>query len=226
METILSLKNVSKFFGSSQHARREVVKSISFNLKRKESIAIIGKSGSGKSTILNMIAGLEKPDEGIIDIEGQNINTLTSDSISDIRLKKIGYVFQFFNLLPTLSLSENIKVPGFILGLSKAEIDKRALKYIDRVGLSKNTVSRLPHEISGGESQRGAIARALFCNPTILLADEPTGNLDSESAEKILEIFKEIPNEFNTSLIVVTHDDDTKNIANRVLTLEDGKIVE
>lgn len=225
MNELLSFENVSKSFSPTATHRNNVISSLSFCLNKNESLAIIGKSGSGKSTILNLIAGLEKADEGTIKIENQNINELSSDELSDIRLKKIGYIFQFFNLLPTLSLFENITVPGYILGLPKSELENRANLLIDQVGLTKTSASRLPHEISGGESQRGAIARALFCNPSILLADEPTGNLDSVNANKILEIFKEIPENFNTSIILVTHDDETKNIANRVLTLEDGKII-
>jgi putative ABC transport system ATP-binding protein len=196
---------------------------IDLQVARGEMVSIVGASGSGKSTLLNLIGGLDRPTSGAISIDGQNIARLSDDDLTRLRRDKIGFIFQFFNLLPSLSCMENVALPLHLKGLPKRETTARARELLDLVQLG-HRLDHLPDELSGGERQRVAIARALAFHPPILLADEPTGNLDSMNTARIMEILIGIQKQRGMTLIVVTHENEIAHLAARQIRIRDGKV--
>jgi putative ABC transport system ATP-binding protein len=222
MSAILEVHDVRKSYrlgGISVSA----LSGISFNVMKGEFLTIFGPSGSGKSTLLHLLGGLDRPDAGKILIDGSDILELGDDDLAQLRLTKIGFVFQFFNLLPRLTALENVELPLVIAGLSERETQERARKMLKFVGLETREKHR-PHELSGGEQQRVAIARALITNPAIILADEPTGNLDTKTGREIVQLMKSLNEEKKQTFIVVTHDPQIAQEAHRTVHLKDGLI--
>jgi putative ABC transport system ATP-binding protein len=199
------------------------LKKVNFEVERNEYVAILGPSGSGKSTLLNIVGGLDKPTEGLVYVDGENLGGLNESSLARFRAQKVGFVFQFFNLIPTFTVFENVMVPSEILGLERDEAEKNAENILKRVGL-KERLYHLPHQLSGGERQRVAIARAFANNPILLLCDEPTGNLDTRTGAEIVKLLCEVNEEQNTTLVVVTHDQQIAVEADRVVELVDGQM--
>lgn len=202
----------------------QILRGVSLDIPQGKLAVVTGRSGSGKSTLLNLLAGLDRPDSGEITIAGRKISSLNAEEAALCRLQQIGIVFQFFNLLPTLTLRENVSLPGHLLGLKRKEIDRRAAENLERVGMLPHA-DRLPNEVSGGEIQRTAIARALMNRPSVLLADEPTGNLDRTNGETVQSIFLNLAREHNTTVLIVTHDPLLARDADIVVTLNDGEVV-
>ena len=201
----------------------QVIKNISFKVDKGEFLAIMGSSGSGKSTMMNILACLDSQYEGTYILDGIDISKLTENQLSEIRNKKIGFIFQSFNLLPTLSALENVELPLVYSSVPKAERHKRAAELLEMVGL-KDRMHHKPNELSGGQRQRVAIARALVNDPSIILADEPTGNLDSNSEEEIIEILQEL-NRTGKTIVIVTHEPNIGDIAQRKIVFKDGEII-
>jgi putative ABC transport system ATP-binding protein len=187
-------------------------------------VSIVGPSGSGKSTLLNLIGGLDRPSEGSIEIDGELLRGLSDDHLTRVRRDKIGFIFQFFNLLPTLTCLENVSLPLHLRGWSRKKIDDRARELLDLVRLS-HRLDHLPEELSGGERQRVAIARALSVYPPVLLADEPTGNLDSQTGEDILRLIHDLHTRLGSTVLIVTHDRGVAESCGRTITIRDGHII-
>jgi putative ABC transport system ATP-binding protein len=220
-EDIIEIKDITKFY----HVGAEVVKAlrgVDLTIKKGEYVAIMGPSGSGKSTLMNVIGALDTPTGGTYILNGTNVSHLTDDRLAEIRNKEIGFVFQTFNLLPRYSALENTMLPLIYAGVPKVERLKRGDDVIRKVGL-EDRASHKPNELSGGQRQRVAVARALINNPSIILADEPTGNLDSKTSVDIMNLFEEIHHMGNT-IILVTHEEDIAQHAHRIIRLRDGKI--
>lgn len=201
----------------------KVLKNVSLEVEKGEFIVIEGKSGSGKTTLLNIISGLDKPDSGSVEIAGKILSSFNSKEVDKFRSQKIGLVFQSFNLLSGLTAIQNVALSGYVLGYSKEEANKIARQAIDYVGL-KTRLGHKPSQMSGGEQQRISIARAIATNPDIILCDEPTGNLDSETGAKIIELLQKINKKYGSTIIIATHDKDLIRIASRVITIKDGNI--
>lgn len=203
--------------------QRVVLKGLSLTLHRGERLALTGPSGCGKTTLLNCLGGIDRPDSGNILLLGQDIVQLTADELASLRRERIGTIFQFFHLLPTLTVRENIEFPLQLLGVPPTIREERSQKLLSRVRL-EHRADAFPGALSGGEMQRAAIARALIHQPSLLLADEPTGNLDSQNGANILELLREMTEETGTSLLLVTHSPEATNICHRILRLRDGEI--
>jgi putative ABC transport system ATP-binding protein len=220
MNSSIIVNNLSKTYGQLR-----VVNEVSFEVEKGEFLAVQGASGSGKSTLLGLLAGLEKPDAGgKILIEGTEVVPMTEDQLALFRRHNIGFVFQAFYLIPTLNVVENVAFPLFPEPLPKKEMLERAQKVAESVGL-KERVKHYPNQLSGGEQQRVAIARSLINNPRIILADEPTGNLDSENGRKIIELLCRLNKEKGLTLVLVTHDDKIAAESDRIIRMKDGRIV-
>lgn len=219
---MIQLVDVSKNYGTAEvvHA----LKHLSLSIERGERVALMGPSGSGKSTFLNLVCGLDEPSTGSIKIDGIELCNLGDDARTRARREKIGMIFQTFNLLPTLTAIENVSLPLRLQGLGRRETEERAAKMLERVGLGKRETHR-PDEMSGGERQRVAIARALVFRPPLLLADEPTGNLDTATGEEILDLLEVLHREFNSTLLLVTHNEVAAQRCDRILTIRDGAII-
>ncbi len=220
---MITLTQVSKVFEGKRKAK--ALENISLQVGRGELVAIVGPSGSGKSTLLNLIGGLDRPSSGTIAIEGQNLADLPDDDLTRVRRDKIGFIFQFFNLLPTLNCLENVALPLHLRRWTRPKIQERAKELLRMVQLD-HRMDHLPDELSGGERQRVAIARALSVFPPILLADEPTGNLDTTTGAEILKLVHELHQRLNSTVLIVTHDAGVADQCQRVLKLRDGHIVE
>jgi len=220
---MITLTQVSKVFEGKRKAK--ALENISLQVGRGELVAIVGPSGSGKSTLLNLIGGLDRPSSGTIAIEGQNLADLPDDDLTRVRRDKIGFIFQFFNLLPTLNCLENVALPLHLRRWTRPKIQERAEELLRMVQLD-HRMDHLPDELSGGERQRVAIARALSVFPPILLADEPTGNLDTTTGAEILKLVHELHQRLNSTVLIVTHDAGVADQCQRVLKLRDGHIVE
>ncbi|MCG7530487.1 ABC transporter ATP-binding protein [Psychrobium sp. MM17-31] len=201
----------------------EILKSISLNVKQGQSIAIVGASGSGKSTLLGLLAGLDCASAGEIWLDGAPLHQLSEEERTELRAKKVGFIFQSFLLLPALTALENVMLPAQLAGLENAE--QKAKELLDKVGLSHRD-DHYPNQLSGGEQQRVAIARAFICQPKILFADEPTGNLDGSNGKRIEELLFELNQQLNTTLVLVTHDPKLAQNCQRIITMDDGQISE
>ena len=222
MEVILKTVNLTKYYGAGENLVK-AVDGINIDILRGEFVAITGKSGSGKSTLLHLLGGLDSPTSGDIIVDGDSIVALKEEQLAVFRRRKIGFIFQAFNLVPSLNVWENTILP---LGLDGRKPDK---PYIDDIlntlGLTEKTHS-LPNTLSGGQQQRVAIARAIASKPTIILADEPTGNLDSKTGGEVMQLLKLSAAKYGQTLVVITHDEDIAQTANRIIFIEDGKAVE
>lgn len=219
---MIQLENVSREYGDGKVVY--ALDHVSLRIGPGERAAVMGPSGSGKSTLLNLVCGLDEPTSGEVRIDGTNIASLDDDRRTRLRREKIGMVFQTFNLLATLTALENVALPLRLNGASKKEANSRAKTMLEKVGLGARTMHR-PDEMSGGERQRIAIARALIFQPPVLLADEPTGNLDSKTGEEILALLDALHREFNTTILMVTHNEEAAQHCDRVIRLRDGKVV-
>ena len=220
---MISLTHVSKIFDGKRKAT--ALENIDLSIDKGAVVSIMGPSGSGKSTLLNLIGGLDRPTSGDIRIDGKNLNELLDDDLTRVRRDKIGFVFQFFNLLPTLNCLENVALPLHLRNWPKKKIENRARELLNLVQLS-HRLEHLPDELSGGERQRVAIARALSVYPPILLADEPTGNLDSKTGREILNLIDDLHARLGSTVLIVTHDVEVAERCSRTVALRDGRIVE
>lgn len=220
--TIIDIKNLDKIYGSGDIEVR-ALKNVNFKINSGDFISIIGPSGSGKSTLMNILGCLDKPSGGNYYLTDSKIESLSDNELAEVRNKKIGFIFQSFNLLPRVSALKNVELSMIYAGVSKEERIKRAKDALEKVGL-RDRMDHKPNELSGGQRQRVAIARAIVTNPDIILADEPTGNLDSHSTQEILKIFDYLNNEGKT-IIIVTHEDEVASRSKRVLTFKDGQLV-
>jgi len=220
---MIELRGVTRQFAG----KRDVVAldTVSLVIPRGEMVAIIGPSGSGKSTLLNLVGGLDRASAGEVSVDGAPFSGLTDDELTKVRRDKIGFIFQFFNLLPTLSCLENVGLPLHLRGWPRRKVDERARELLQLVQLG-HRLTHLPDELSGGERQRVAIARALSVYPPILLADEPTGNLDTRTGEEILTLIRDVHSRLGSTVVIVTHDMTVAGSCERTIALRDGRIVE
>jgi putative ABC transport system ATP-binding protein len=219
---MIAIKNLTKIYKNG-NIEVTALRNVNLAIGAKEFISIMGPSGSGKSTIMNIIGCLDRSTEGEYYLEQVNISSLKDDDLADIRNKKIGFIFQSFNLLPKLTALENVELPMIYAGIGAKERKERAMDALQKVGL-EDRVSHKPNELSGGQMQRVAIARALVNEPSILLADEPTGNLDSRSGKEIIEIFQTLNNE-GATIVIVTHEPEIAAYTKRIVTFRDGEII-
>ncbi|CEK30764.1 ABC transporter [[Clostridium] sordellii] len=222
MSTVLKVKNIEKYYGNKKNLTK-AINNISFEVDKGEFIGIMGPSGSGKTTLLNCIATIDKATTGNIQIEDKDITTLSRKNIEKFRREHLGFIFQEFNLLDTLTVYENISLALSILGVKGSEIDKRVKSVSSRLGIA-DILSKFPYEISGGQKQRVACARAIINEPALILADEPTGSLDSKSARVLLENLSDLNESMNSTIMMVTHDAFTASYCKRILFIKDGKI--
>jgi ABC-type lipoprotein export system ATPase subunit len=220
---VVELQSVSKIYKLGK-TKVQAAHDVSIKIHQGEIVALIGRSGSGKSTILNMIGGLDKPTSGSVLVDGQDLKKLSDAKLSRYRGQKIGFVFQFFYLQPFLNLQTNVEVPAMFSSMKRADRHTRSKQFIEAVDLA-DRLKHLPKELSGGQMQRAAIARALMNQPKILLADEPTGNLDTVNAQAIIDQFEQVRTKFDTTVIIVTHDQKVAERADRVIELRDGAVV-
>jgi len=220
---VIDLDRVTKQFEGKRHVT--ALQEVTLSIPRGQMVSIIGPSGSGKSTLLNLVGGLDRPTSGHVRVDNEALAGLSDDELTRIRRDKIGFIFQFFNLLPTLTCLENVGLPLHLRGWSRNKVTDRATELLSLVQLS-HRLQHLPEELSGGERQRVAIARALSIYPPILLADEPTGNLDSHTGEEILALIRDLHERLGSTVVVVTHDMKVATSCDRTITLRDGAIVE
>ncbi len=221
MDEILKVENLTKVYGKGEN-RVVAVDNVSFSVKRGEFVAIVGSSGSGKSTILHLIGGVDRPTSGKVYIEGKDVYSLNEENLAIFRRRQVGLIYQFYNLIPILNVVENITLP---CDLDGKKVEKTRIDEILKVLGLENRKNNLPNELSGGQQQRVSIGRALINNPAIILADEPTGNLDSKSSDEIVELLKVSNKKYNQTIIMITHNLEIAKIADRVIKIEDGKIV-
>ena len=221
---ILSAENLIKTYQTTKKTKLEVLKSISLEIDKDKISVIIGASGAGKSTLLHLLGGLDRPDSGKVFFDGQNIFDFSDEKLAKFRNNNIGFVFQFHHLLPEFTAVENVAIPQMIRGISLNNALKKAEELIDSVGLSER-INHKPAELSGGEQQRVAVARALANDPSVIFADEPTGNLDSANSEAIHKIIVDLRDKFNKSFVIVTHNNSLVKLADKVFEMKDGKII-
>ncbi len=221
--TILEVQDIYKNFQVG-NKRVDVLNGVNFSLNRGEIVSILGVSGAGKSTLLSIIGTLDRPNKGMITLDGENVTKMDEMQLAIIRNKKIGFVFQFHYLLPEFTALENVAMPGFIQDKSRHDVVNRARELLVNVGLGER-LDHKPSELSGGELQRTAVARALINDPAIVLADEPTGNLDRENGKAVYDLILDLSNKSNKTFLVVTHNESISERTNRILTLSDGKII-
>ena len=218
---ILKVENLSKIYGKGQ-TQVKALDNVSFKVDKGEFVAIVGASGSGKSTLLHLIGGVDRPTSGKVFIEGKDIYKFNDDELASFRRRQVGLIYQFYNLIPILNVEENITLP---LSLDNREINKDKLdELIKLLGLESRR-THLPNELSGGQQQRTSIGRAMITNPAIILADEPTGNLDSKSSDEIVELLKKSNRDYKQTIVMITHNMEIAKVADRIIKIEDGKIV-
>ena len=218
---ILRVENLNKIYGKGEN-QVKAVDNISFSVEKGEFVAIIGASGSGKSTLLHLIGGVDRPTSGKVFIDGKDIYTLNDDNLAIFRRRQIGLIYQFYNLIPVLNVAENITLPTKLDG---RDVDERRLNdLLKTLGLEKRKYN-LPNQLSGGQQQRVSIGRAMMNEPALMLADEPTGNLDSKASEEIISLLRLSNKKYNQTVIVITHDEKIALEADRVITIDDGKII-
>lgn len=223
MSNIIEVKDLSKEFGEGEN-RIRVLKSLSFAVEKGEFVSIMGPSGCGKSTLLYQLGALDQPTEGQVYIDGSDINQMKEKQLAELRRKKIGFVFQFYNLVQNLSVEENILLPVIMDGKKEKDYREKLDELLKIIGLYDKKKS-LPSQLSGGQQQRVSIARAVIMSPDLVLADEPIGNLDSQSGEEIMKLFKKINEEENITIVQVTHSKESAAYGNRVINLKDGNII-
>ena len=216
---MLSAKNIYKSYG-----KLPILKGVNLDVQKGEIVSIVGASGAGKSTLLHIIGSLTLPDQGSVEINGVDINRLSAKKLSEFRNKNIGFIFQFHHLLPEFSALENVCMPAFIAKRGKKESEAKASELMEMLGLS-HRINHKPGELSGGEQQRVAVARALINDPAVILADEPSGNLDSENAQALNQLFIELREKINQTFIIVTHNEDLAALSDRSIHMKDGGII-
>jgi putative ABC transport system ATP-binding protein len=222
--SIVQVENLTKIYGSGETAIT-ALDHVNLRVEANEFVAVMGPSGCGKSTLLHLIGGLDRPTEGSVQIDGQVLARLSDDALSKLRRRKIGFVFQFFNLIPILTAVENAALPLLLDGANSAQAKQKAVEWLTKVGLGARLHSR-PDQLSAGQQQRVAIARALITEPVLVLADEPTGNLDTKSSDEIATLLRQVAKEWGRSVLMVTHDPHIASYAERIVLMRDGKIVE
>ena len=218
---ILKVTNLTKIYGKDNN-KVIALDNVSFSVEKGEFVAIVGASGSGKSTLLHLIGGVDRPTSGKVYIDGKDIYSFNNDTLAIFRRRQVGLIYQFYNLIPILNVEENITLP---LSLDNREVSKDKLKELLKLLGLENRKTHLPNELSGGQQQRTSIGRALITNPTIILADEPTGNLDSKASDEIVELLKKSNRDYKQTIIMITHDMEIAKHADRIIKIEDGKIV-
>lgn len=218
-ELILKANNISKTYGELK-----VLKRVDLEIAKNEVVSIVGASGAGKSTLLHILGTLDKPEHGELVIDGYDVVSLNANSLAKFRNKKVGFVFQFHNLLPEFTAIENVCLPGFMSGKNEKEVRKRAANLLETLGLADRGNHR-PSELSGGEQQRVSVARALINDPNIIFADEPSGNLDSKNAEQLHKLFFDLRDQFNKTFVIVTHNEELADLSDRKVEIKDGTIV-
>ncbi|MBD9098709.1 MAG: ABC transporter ATP-binding protein [Bacilli bacterium] len=218
---ILRVDNLTKIYGKDT-TKVVALDHVSFTVEKGEFVAIVGASGSGKSTLLHLIGGVDRPTSGKVYIDGKDIFKFNDDKLAIFRRRQVGLIYQFYNLIPILNVEENITLP---LALDNREVDKERLASLLKLLGLENRKNHLPNELSGGQQQRTSIGRAIITNPTIILADEPTGNLDSKSSDEIVALLKKSNKELNQTIIMITHNMEIAKVADRIIKIEDGKIV-
>ena len=218
----IKLENVSYVYEKGTSTEYAALKNVDLEIEKGEFVAIVGASGSGKSTLLHLLGGVDRPTSGKVFIEGKDIYKLNDDGLAIFRRRQVGLIYQFYNLIPILNVEENITLP---LSLDGREVNKEKLnELINLLGLNERR-THLPNELSGGQQQRTSIGRALITNPAIILADEPTGNLDSKSSDEVVALLKKSNKDFKQTIIMITHNLEIAKVADRIITIEDGKIV-
>ena len=223
-ESIITAENINKIYRSKDITVKALV-DVSLEVTKGEMVAVMGPSGSGKTTLLNCLSGLDSIDSGDVVISGQLLRQMSDDKLSEYRAKSMGFVFQAYNLLPVITAQENVELPIILAGISQKEARKKAVEKLEMVGLG-DRLDHLPAELSGGQQQRVAIARALSNDPSIVWADEPTGNLDSSNATEIMDLIKKLNQEQQQTFVLVTHSEDIGSQTNRILRMSDGEIVD
>ncbi len=219
---ILKVENLTKIYGGKDN-QVLALDNVSFSIKKGEFVAIVGASGSGKSTLLHLIGGVDRPTSGHVYIEGKDIYDFDDDKLAIFRRRQVGLIYQFYNLIPILNVEENITLP---LDLDNRKIEKEKIEQLLKLLGLENRRKHLPNELSGGQQQRTSIGRALITNPAIILADEPTGNLDSKASDEIIQLLKKANQQYKQTIIMITHNLEMASFADRMIKLEDGKIIE
>jgi putative ABC transport system ATP-binding protein len=222
--SLIQTENLTKIYGSGETAVT-ALDHVNLKVETGEFVAIMGPSGCGKSTLLHLLGGLDRPSEGGVSIEGTDIADMKDDDLTKLRRRKMGFVFQFFNLIPVLNAVENASLPVTLDGIKPAEAKKRAAEWLARFGLGDRLSSR-PDQLSGGQQQRVAVARALVAEPALILADEPTGNLDTRSGDEIAALLRDVTKKYGRTVVMVTHDPRIAAYADRIIFLKDGKVVD
>lgn len=216
---MLTGKNIYKRYGTV-----EVLRGVDIDIQKGEIVSIVGSSGAGKSTLLHILGTLDKADRGVVQLNGLEITSLQGKKLADFRNKNIGFVFQFHHLLPEFTALENVCIPGWLAGKKKKSVEDRAMELLGLLKLSER-IENKPNQMSGGEQQRVAVARALINDPSVVFADEPTGNLDSANAKELHQLFFDLRKKFNQTFLIVTHNEELAQLSDRVLHMKDGKIV-
>ena len=222
--SLITAENLTKVYGSGDTAVT-ALDHVNLSVEAGEFVAIMGPSGCGKSTLLHLLGGLDRPSDGRVVIDGQPINELSDDNLTKLRRRKIGFVFQFYNLIPVMDATENAALPVTLDGISPAKAMAKAKDWLEKVGLG-NRLKNRPDQLSGGQQQRVAVARALVAEPSLVLADEPTGNLDSHASDEIAALLRQVANEWGRAVVMVTHDAHVASYADRIIFLKDGVIVD